>query len=95
MLWHISEFFCKGGNAMTQKELLFSYILRTRDKLEEDVRQLQNAVVRRRVDAVDCLELLLALERLNSFNDNMTSVCEILKMNGITDDISARNGANS
>ena len=42
-----------------------AYINNNRDRLQEDVRQLQQRLRYRNADAVDCLELSLALERLN------------------------------
>lgn len=52
-----------------QRELWASYCYNFREKLLEDVRQLQQNLRYRNIDAVDCIELALALERLNSFDD--------------------------
>lgn len=54
---------------MTRKEveLLYSYIVRNHDRLEQEVQQLQQNIRYRRVDVVDCLELALAIERYNMF----------------------------
>ena len=65
---------------MKQKEILAAYFNNNRDKLEEDVRQLQQRLRYRNADAVDCLELALALERLNAFEDFVKSTRAILKM---------------
>lgn len=65
---------------MTQKEILMTYIINSRDRLQEDVRQLQQRVRYRNVDAVDCLELSLAIERMNAFEDFSRSVMEIMKL---------------
>lgn len=65
---------------MKQKEIFMSYINNTRYKLEEDVRQLQQRLRYREADAVDCLELALALERLNSFEEFSRSAVAILKL---------------
>lgn len=53
---------------MNQKEmtLLFAYIYNNRTRLEEEKKQLQTNVRYRDIDSVDCLELLLASERLAS-----------------------------
>lgn len=65
---------------MKQKEILAAYFNNNRDKLEEDVRQLQQRLRYRNADAVDCLELALALERLNAFEDFVKSTRAILRM---------------
>lgn len=65
---------------MKQKEIFMEYINNKRDELEEDVRKLQQRVRYRDVDAVDCLELSLALERLNSFIDFSNSAIAILRL---------------
>ena len=44
---------------MKQKEIFMAYINNNRDKLQEDVRQLQQRLRYRNADAVDCLELAL------------------------------------
>lgn len=65
---------------MKQKEIFMAYINNNRDKLQEDVRQLQQRLRYRNADAVDCLELALALERLNAFDDFSRSAMAILKL---------------
>lgn len=52
---------------VTQKEIFFQYLLNERDRLEMEVEQLQQNLRMRRVDAIDCLELALAEERLSAF----------------------------
>lgn len=54
---------------VTQKEIFFQYLLNERDRLENEVVQLRQNLRMRNIDAVDCLELSLALERLNAFID--------------------------
>lgn len=54
---------------VTQKEIFFQYLMNERERLEDDVQKLRQTVRMRNIDAVDCLELLLAIERLNAFND--------------------------
>ena len=57
-----------GDFMVTQKEIFFQYLLNERDKLESEVAQLrQNLRMRKEVDAIDCLELALAMERLSAF----------------------------
>jgi len=65
---------------LTQKEILMTYIVNNRDRLQEDVRELQQRVRYRDVDAVDCLELSLAIERLTAFEDFSRSVMAIMKL---------------
>lgn len=52
---------------VTQKEIFFQYLLNERERLEMEVEQLQQNLRMRRVDAIDCLELALAEERLSAF----------------------------
>ncbi len=65
---------------MKQKEIFMAYINNNRDKLQDDVRKLQQRLRYRDADAVDCLELALALERLNAFEDFSRSAIAILKL---------------
>lgn len=65
---------------MKQKEILAAYFNNNRDRLEEDVRNLQQRLRYRNADAVDCLELALALERLYAFEDFVESTRAILRM---------------
>lgn len=58
-----------GDFMVTQKEIFFQYLLNERDRLENEVAQLRQNLRMRNVDAVDCLELSLALERLSAFTD--------------------------
>lgn len=57
-----------------------AYINNNRDKLQEDVRKLQQRLRYRDADAVDCLELSLALEQLYAFEDFSRSAIAILKL---------------
>ena len=61
-------------------ELLLEYFLHTLTYLEQDVQQLQQNIRYRRIDAVDCLELCLALERLNAFKKFSSEVQQLLKL---------------
>lgn len=65
---------------MRQKEidLLYQYLWNQFSYLEQDVQQLQQNVRYRHIDAVDCLELCLALERLNAFKQFSADVRGIL-----------------
>lgn len=57
-----------------------AYLINNRNKLQEDVRQLQQRLRYRDIDAVDCLELSLAIERLYAFEDFANSAMAILKL---------------
>lgn len=67
---------------MTKREIesLLAYLIRRHDLLESEMIQLQTNVRYRRVDVVDCLELSLAIERYNSFNDFAADVRQILNL---------------
>jgi acyl carrier protein len=72
---------------MTEKEkvLLLSYQYNNRTYLERDVVQLRSNLRYRDVDSVDCMELMLAIERLNMFNKVFRDVYAILKIRKYTD----------
>lgn len=54
---------------VTQKEIFYQFLLNERARLEKEVAQLRQSLRMREVDAVDCLELALAMERLSAFID--------------------------
>lgn len=66
---------------VTQKEIFFQYLINERDRLEGEVVQLRQNLRMRDVDAVDCLELALALERLNAFIDYSNHAASIFNLN--------------
>lgn len=66
---------------VTQKEIFYQYLLNERARLEKEVAQLRQALRMREVDAVDCLELALAMERLNSFVDFASKSMSIFDFN--------------
>lgn len=72
---------------MNQKEieLLMQYILFETTRLEQDVQQLRQNIRYRDVDVVDCMELMLALERLTVFKNFSGNVIHLLKLHGISD----------
>lgn len=61
-------------------EMLLAYFLNYRTVLEGDVTQLRNNIRYRSVDQVDCLEMALALERLNAFDNFTKNVRAILHL---------------
>lgn len=71
---------------VTQKEIFYQYLLNERNRLESDVVQLrQNLRMRKEVDAIDCLELALAMERLSAFIDYTDHALAIFKLSVPTD----------
>lgn len=70
---------------VTQKEIFYQYLLNERDRLEEDVAQLRQNLRMRKVDAIDCLELALAMERLSAFIDYTDHALAIFKLSVPTD----------
>lgn len=65
---------------MKQKEIFMAYLNNKRDFLQEDIRKLQQRLRYRDADAVDCLELALARERLSAFEEYATDSMAILKL---------------
>lgn len=60
-----------------QRELWASYKYNRRSYLVDDVERLQQTVRYRRIDPVDCIELVIALERLAAF-DEFTKDTEVI-----------------
>ena len=70
---------------VTQKEIFYQYLLNERDRLEDEVVQLrQNQRMKKNIDAIDCLELALAMERLSAFIDYSDHALAIFKFLQIT-----------
>lgn len=61
-------------------ELLWRYILNNLTALEQDVQQLQQNLRYRRIDTIDCHELALAIERLNTFQKVSNDILLLLRM---------------
>lgn len=64
----------------SEVEFLQAYFLNYLTVLEGDVVQLRQNVRYRNIDPVDCLELSLALERLQAFKEFTKNVRAILKL---------------
>lgn len=73
---------------MTQKELtlLYSYILNNRVRLENDVTNAQNNIRFRKIDIVDCIELIHVQVQLETFK-RVTKDIRILLDIDYSDDI--------
>ena len=65
---------------MKKYDLLLSYFMAERDRLGAEVAQLQENIRYRRISSVDCLELIIARERLAAFIDISSKVKEILRL---------------
>ena len=65
---------------MKQKEVFMAYLNNKRDWLQKDIKQLQDRLTERDADAVDCLELALARERLIAFEEYAEASKAILKL---------------
>lgn len=65
---------------MTDREimLLCSYVYNNRIQLEHDVHQIQNNIRFREVDVPDCVELIVALQRLDTFKEVTGHIMSLL-----------------
>lgn len=69
---------------MRKMDLLSDYIYNRRVYFERDIQQLQENLRYRSIFSVDCLELIIAQERLVMFVEVTRDVTELLKLkNGI------------
>lgn len=69
---------------MKKVDILSEYIYNRRVFLEHEVQQLQANIRYRSISSVDCLELIIAQERLAMFIEVTRDVMELLKLkNGI------------
>ena len=57
-----------------------TYLTNKLDKLEKDIFEIQRRLTNREADAVDCLELALARERLIAFEEYYNEAVAILKL---------------
>lgn len=67
---------------MTQKEmtLLCSYVYNNRIQLEHEVHQLQNNIRFRKIDVADCVEMICAIQRLETFIEVTNQIMILLKL---------------
>lgn len=63
-----------------ESQNLMEYILFEMTRLEQDVQHLRQNLRYRDVDVVDCMELMLALERLVVFKRFSGNVIQLLKL---------------
>lgn len=64
-----------------EKDLLCAYIYNNRNRLESEVRQLQSNIRHRSIDEIDCLELLIATVRLETFKETTKHIRLLLNLN--------------
>lgn len=67
-------------------ELLWRYILNNITAMEQEVQQLQQNLRYRRIDTIDCHELALAIERLNTFQKVSNDILLLLRLDKDTSD---------
>ena len=72
---------------ISKYDLLLEYFLNERDRLAADVAQLQENIRYRRISSVDCLELIIAQERLSAFTEFSHTVKLILRLRTAREEI--------
>ena len=67
---------------MNKKEeaLIMGYISNNRFRLEQEVQQQQANLRTRKIDCVDCLELALSLQQLQTFTEVTNHILLLLKL---------------
>ena len=65
---------------MKKADLLAEYIFNRRIYLEHEIQQLQENIRYRSVSSVDCLELIIARERLAMFIEVTRDITALLKL---------------
>lgn len=63
-----------------EKRLLLAYFYNNRCRLESNLRQLQLNLRYRRIDSVDAVEVLYALQELENFNQIQKDILSLLKL---------------
>lgn len=65
---------------LTERDALGTYFLRKHQELENDLTAARDTVRWRAADEVDCIELIIARQRLRMFSEVMRDVSVILKL---------------
>lgn len=60
--------------------LVYNYIYNHRQRLEEDLRQQQANLRYRKIDVVDCMELMCSMERYQMFLAMSKDILQLLKL---------------
>lgn len=70
---------------MTSKEyaILLNYMYNNQKRLEDEIRQLKTNLRFRDIDVVDCIELALALNQLDTFKETTKQIRLLLKIGGV------------
>lgn len=61
-------------------EMLYSYLYNNSVQYENDVQQLQTNLRYRRIDILDCLELICTIERRNMFTQISKDIRNLLQL---------------
>ncbi len=64
----------------TEIELIMAYIVNEEQRLENDVIELRNRIRFRHFDVNDCVEMQLALNRLDNFREFALTVIRLLNL---------------
>lgn len=64
-----------------EKDLITRYIYNNRVRLENNVHQLQSNIRFRNIDIVDCIDLMLAQQELDTFKEVTKHIRILLKLN--------------
>lgn len=70
----------------SEKDLITRYIYNNRVRLENNVHQLQSNIRFRNIDTVDCIELMLAQQELETFKEITKHIRLLLKLNERNED---------
>ncbi|MDE7364811.1 MAG: hypothetical protein K2N27_08040 [Ruminococcus sp.] len=60
--------------------LLYSYMYNNRVRMEEEVRQLQNNIRFRSISVADCVEMICAIQQLETFRDTAEHIRLLLNL---------------
>ncbi len=69
-----------ANKRLSKYDLLAEYFYSEYNRLEADIKQLQENIKWRRVSTIDCLELIIAMERFSAFCDFKSNVNAILRI---------------
>lgn len=70
----------------SEKDLITRYIYNNRVRLENNVHQLQSNIRFRNIDIVDCIDLMLAQQELETFKEVTKHIRLLLKLNERNED---------
>lgn len=74
----------KGGFVLTTKEreILLSWIINEKDRIDNEVNELRTRLRFRRIDISDCVELSFAMQRKEDFEEFALIVLRLLRLDG-------------